>query len=219
MEIKNKIISFLGDSLTEGHGVADLNNRYDNVLLCKGELKEVCNYGIGGTRLAYQKQASESPRHDLCFCGRAGGINPESDIIVVMGGTNDYGHGQAPFGTMTDCMPDTYCGAVEYLMNYLRDAFPNALKVFMTPPRRDGDLFADSNHVKLDDAKPLKEYVDVIKCKAQEHNFPVLDLYEVLGINPNNEQDKFKYAPDGLHLNDEGHKILADCLLDFLKKL
>ena len=71
MELKGKIIDFLGDSITEGVGVCDQNNRYDNVVHRRLELAAHYNYGIGGTRLAHQSAPSETPRYDLCFCGRA----------------------------------------------------------------------------------------------------------------------------------------------------
>lgn len=99
MELKGKIIDFLGDSITEGVGVRDIeNNRYDNILKRKYGLKAVYNYGIGGTRYAHQSKPSLKPRHDLCFCGRAFNLNPDADIIVVYGGVNDYIHGDAPIG-------------------------------------------------------------------------------------------------------------------------
>ena len=53
MELNGKIINFLGDSITEGTGVSDLENRYDNRLKRMCNLKEVHNYGIGGPRLAH----------------------------------------------------------------------------------------------------------------------------------------------------------------------
>ena len=60
MELKGKIIDFLGDSITEGYGVSDKeNNRYDNILKRECELKATYNYGIGGTRLAHQTKPSE----------------------------------------------------------------------------------------------------------------------------------------------------------------
>ena len=59
MELKGKIINFLGDSITEGAGVSNISgNRYDNRLKIMYELKEVYNYGIGGSRLAHQSVAS-----------------------------------------------------------------------------------------------------------------------------------------------------------------
>ena len=66
MELKGKTINFLGDSITEGAGVSDIqNNRYDNRLKAMLELKKLNNYGIGGTRIAHQSVPSEEPRYDL----------------------------------------------------------------------------------------------------------------------------------------------------------
>ncbi len=220
MILKDKIVSFLGDSITEGHGVADIdNNRYDNILKRRLGIKEVFNYGIGGTRLAHQSIPSEKPRYDLCFCGRAYLINPNSDIIIVFGGTNDYGHGDAPFGMMEDNTPITFCGAVEFLMTFLKSEYPKAQIIFMTPIKREGDELPSNREIKKADAKPLKAYVEVIKEKAKNHNIPVLDLYNEFKVNPNNEDDKIKYVPDGLHPNDEGQKLLADCIMKCLEKI
>ena len=56
MEIKGKIIDFLGDSITEGVGVADIENcRYDNVLRREYGLAATYNYGIGGPRIASER--------------------------------------------------------------------------------------------------------------------------------------------------------------------
>ena len=114
MDLKGKKIAFLGDSITEGVGVENQNLRYDRRMAEKYGIEAV-NFGISGTRLAHQRKASDKPRFDLCFCGRAYDLPKDSDIIVVFGGTNDYGHGDAPFGTDTDTTPDTYCGAVHFI--------------------------------------------------------------------------------------------------------
>ncbi len=220
MNLEGKVIDFLGDSITEGSGVSDVaNNRYDNVIKKRCNLSAVYNYGIGGTRIAHQKTASEKPRHDLCFCGRAYDLNPEADIIVVFGGTNDYGHGDAPFGTMSDKTPDTFCGAVDFLMNLLKEAYPKKQLVFMTPARREGDEAVSKNSCKLPDAKPLKSYVDVILSKGEKFGIPVLNLYDDLKINPNIALEKEKYTTDGLHFNDAGQNIIAELVIEFLKKL
>ena len=220
MELKGKRIAFLGDSITEGSGVADLSNRYDNRLKETCGLAAVYNYGIGGTRLAHQSKPSEKPRHDLCFCGRAYNIDPDADAIVVFGGTNDYGHGDAPFGTLSDSTPATYCGAVRFLMKLLRELFPDKPVLFLAPCRRNGDEGVYTLHqANNPHARPLLAYVDVIKTVAKEYDIPVLDLYRTLPINPNTEEDRRFYAPDGLHLNDAGHGLLASLVKEALEQM
>ena len=222
MILEGKIIDFLGDSITEGVGVDDCaNNRYDNIIMKKCKLKAVYNYGIGGTRIAHQSKPSEKPRYDLCFCGRAYDLNPQADIIVVYGGVNDYIHGDAPFGKIGDTTPSTFCGGVEFLMRLLKDLYPNAKKVFMTPAHMHYDTLNDekpsNREIKRSDAKPLSDYVRVIRETGKSHGIPVLDLYEKFPINPNIAEYKEKYTADGLHFNDAGHQILADTLIEFLQ--
>ena len=224
MELRGKVIDFFGDSITEGVGVENIPEcRYDNRLKRMLGLKETYNYGIGGTRLAHQRFPSEKPRYDLCFCGRAYDLEPSADIIVVYGGVNDYIHGDARFGDMSDKTPETFCGAVDFLMRFLKDTYENADIVFMTPARMQYGDFNDEKPsprpMKAADAKPLKEYCRVIIEKGKQYGIPVLDLYSTLGIDPNIPEEREKYTADGLHFNNAGHAVLADRLAAFLKQL
>ena len=83
MDLKGKTINFLGDSITEGCGVTDIEaNRYDNVIKRKCQLKKVNNYGIGGTRIAYQRHPSQKARYDQDFCARSYDMDKSADIII-----------------------------------------------------------------------------------------------------------------------------------------
>ena len=220
MKLEGLKVNFLGDSITEGHSVADISqNRYDNVLKKLAGLQEVRNYGIGGTRIAHQFRPSAEARWDLNFCGRAERMDLDADIVVVFGGTNDYGHGDAPFGKPGDCDRGTYCGAVRWLMNYLCGAYPGKTIVFMTPARRLGDLEPSTSPSRYYPSLPLKAYVDVIKDTAKDYPIRVLDLYADLGINPNLQEDREQYTAEGLHFNDAGHHVIAQRLYEFLLAL
>ena len=222
MELKGKIIDFLGDSLTEGKGLDDDGNRYDRYIWKMCGLKKANNYGIGGTRIAYQHKPSEKARHDLDFCGRCWDMDPEADIIVVFGGTNDYGHGDAPIGEAGDTGRETFCGALDYLFRTIRELYPSAFLVMVTP----GHRFDDDTEPPVDklvhkgiEGKQLYEYVNAIVKVCGIHNVPVLNLYEKLGIDPKKPEDREKYTLDGLHYNDNGHVAVANCIMDFLRSL
>ena len=224
MELKGKIINFLGDSITEGVGVLDReNNRYDNILKRQYNLKEVYNYGIGGTRYAHQRIPSEKPRHDLCFCGRVYDLNPEADIFVIYGGVNDYIHGDAPIGSWGDNTPATFYGAVRFLMNFLKTNFESKTIVFITSAHMcyqgNSDTKVSVRPNKREDALPLIGYINIVKQTAKEFDIPVLDMFENLGIDPNKQEDREKYTIDGLHFNDEGHYFIANALGKFLESL
>ncbi len=225
MEIRGKIINFLGDSITEGDGVVDkANNRYDNIILREYGLKAVHNYGVCGTKIAHQSVPSEIPRHDLCFCGRAYDMNRDADIIVVFGGVNDYLHGDAPIGCKEDRRPSTFWGGVNFLMRILKYIYRDRTIVFITPARcfEHGvvsSLRRSPDPNKRDDAMPLEGYVEIIKEAGELNGIPVLDLYNTFEIDPNRPEDSARYTKDGLHFNDEGHKILARHIANYLLSL
>ena len=224
MELKGKVINFLGDSITEGVGVTDIENcRYDNRIHKQYGLAAHYNYGVGGSRLAYQSVPSEKPAHDLYFLGRAYKMYKDADIVVVYGGVNDYIHGDAYFGTMEDTSVTTFCGAVWCLMNYLQTEYAGKTVVFMTPAhmhfKGTSDKEVSPRPMKKPDAKPLQAYVDVIKARGKEFGIPVLDLFEKLGVDPNNEAQRDAYTVDGLHFNDDGQAFLAKALGEFLSEL
>ena len=139
MELTGKKINFLGDSITEGCCATSPEKGYVDVMKRKYRLTEARNYGIGGTRIARQRIPSGEPKFDQDFCGRFSEMNPDADIIVVFGGTNDHGHGDAPMGTETDRTPDTFIGACHFLFSRLPNQFPGAIIVVLTPLHRMGE--------------------------------------------------------------------------------
>lgn len=220
MELKNKKISFLGDSITEGCGVADIANcRYDN-RIAREYSAQVYNFGVGGSRLAHQSVPSEKPRHDLCFCGRAYDLPADSDIIAVFGGVNDYLHGDAEIGSPDDKTPATFCGAVNFLIDFLSRTYTEAKIVFFTPAHcfydGHGDSIPSARAIKKPDAMPLSGYSEIIKKAAGKRGIPVCDLAEKVCIDPSDEKVRAAYIPDGLHFNDAGHAFLARAIADFL---
>jgi lysophospholipase L1-like esterase len=218
MNLQGLKINFLGDSITEGHGTSSPDKIYW-ALLGKETGATVRGYGIGGTRFAHQKNPSVWPRHDLDFIMRAETMDDDADVVVVFGGTNDYGHGDAPIGSFTDRKPITFYGACHYIMEGLIKKYPEAKIVVMTPLHRcnEDNLRGDGN--KAYDVAPLKIYVDIIKEVAAYYSLPVLDLWAVSGIQPKVDIIKTKYCPDGLHPNDAGHEKMAEVIGNYLAAL
>ena len=211
MEIKSKKINFLGDSITEGVGVSAPENKYVEVFAREyGAI--VRNYGISGTRIAKQTNTyANNPGYDYDFCLRANEMDPDADIVVVFGGTNDFGHGDAPFGTMGDRTPDTFFGACHTLMRTLIERYPTTEIVFMTPLHRTDE--------EREGREPLSAFVRAIKEVAEFYSLPVLDLYATAGIQPQIEAHREFYMPDGLHPNDLGARKVAERLGAFLLAL
>ena len=212
MQLKGIKANFLGDSITEGVGVPSVELTYWNQLKEKFELSVARGYGISGTRFARQKTPSANPRFDLDFCSRVDSMDPDADLVVVFGGTNDFGHGDAHIGSFEDRTPDTFYGACHTLMTQLINRFPHATIVFMTPLHRAEERKPNNPHT-------LKDYVNIIREVAEFYGIPVMDLYANSGIQPQVQIMKETYCPDGLHPNAAGAERIADRLGQFLLAL
>lgn len=213
MELTGKTVLFLGDSITAGHGASDEAHNYVSLLGKDLALKAAVNCGIGGTRIARQIHPSENPDVDLDFVSRAPALSEHADVVAVFGGTNDYGHGDAPFGTFADRTPDTFYGACHALALALLEKYPGRPVVFFTPLHRTGEDIPNSQ------GKVLADYVRAIREVAAYYALPVLDLFAESGIQPNVPIVRERLAPDGLHPNDAGYRVLADRIGAFLRRL
>ena len=216
MELKGTKINFLGDSITEGAGTSSPDRMF--TMLIEREYGAICqNYGIGGTRIARQKTPTEE-KWDRDFISRVPEMDNDADIVVVFGGTNDFGHGDAPLGTMSDRTPYTFYGALHCLYTALIEKYPGVPIVVLTP------LHRITEDIPTGDNKPapvgtLKEYVNIIREVAEYYSLPVLDLFKESGLQPKIPVIQQKYVPDGLHPNDAGNEILAHKIARFLEML
>ena len=219
MDLKGKKVVFLGDSITAGSSATKAENVFHQVMKKDLGLKEALNYGISGTRIARQSVKSETSQFDLDFNVRAEELPADADFVFVFGGTNDYGHGDAPFGKEGDDTPDTFCGACHYLFRELKVNFPQAEIVVATPMHRCREDDPYGSGRKTEPCPPLREYAAAIRQTAQEYGLHVLDLFGERFLDPNDPEIQQKYVPDGLHPNDEGHVLLAERITRFLEEL
>ena len=207
MILQSSTVNVLGDSITEGSGASCTENRFTSVMERLFSMK-VNNYGMGGSRIARQRIITDS-RADRDFCMRAPEMDRSADAVVVFGGTNDYGHGTAPLGVMTDRTPDTFYGACHHLMTTLLDLYTGKPILICTPLRRTDEENPLGDGSKPFSVAPLRQYRDILMEVAFYYALPVLDLYSVSGIQPALPLIQARLIPDGLHPNDAGHAILA----------
>ena len=209
MELKGKKINFLGDSITEGVGASEHARCYlEQFAAATGAICR--NYGISGTRIAKRRIPYDIPEFDRYYASRVPEMDPDADIVVVFGGTNDYGHGDAPLGEMQDRTVWTYYGALHVLFTSLIEKYPAAQIVVLIPLHRDDEEKRTPT---------LKPFVDATRQVAEFYSLPVLDLWANYGIQPRIPVMKEMYVPDGLHPNDAGHAILANKLRAFLEHM
>ena len=218
MELKNKRIGFLGDSITEGHGVEAPKNIFWN-RIAQQTGAQCFGYGIGGTRIAPQHSTQDEPEWNRYFASRVDEMEEDLDVIVVFGGTNDFGHGDAPLGTSADRDDSTFYGAYHVLLQKLQCRYPTADIVVMTPLHRLGEEDCTFNGYGVRRCTNLEGYVDAIRNVASVYGIPVLDLFRTAGMQPSVPVLRELYMPDGLHPNDTGHARIAQRLIGFLNML
>lgn len=217
LELRQCKINFLGDSITAGAGTSAPDKTFCGVI--ERKYGAVCrNYGIGGTRIARQQHKTDICYDSEDFCSRFCKMEQDADVVVVFGGTNDFGHGDAPLGTMSDRTPYTFYGALHCLYTALTEKYPGVPIVVLTP------LHRITEDIPTGDNKPapvgtLKEYVNIIREVAEYYSLPVLDLFKESGLQPKISVIQQKYIPDGLHPNDDGNAILAHKIARFLEML
>lgn len=218
MELKGIKMACLGDSITEGAGVSNRENMFFNRLQRECGIRALYIDGIGGTRIARQQKPSENQITDLYFASRVDAIDEDCDLVVVFGGTNDFGHGDAPMGTPEDRTVDTFWGACHVLCEKLINRFPKSQIVFMSPLHRENEDSPRGDN-KPEPVGILSDYVEALHTVTRRFSIPFLDLFQVSGITPKVPVYKTLYMPDGLHPNDAGHERIAQRLKGFLESL
>ena len=219
-EIKDLTISkvmkilFLGDSITAGAG---LNTKEEMFTTLVGKLTnaQIVNYGVGGTRIARNSAPSEDPSYDNDFLRRAEDMDKTADFVFVFGGTNDYGHGDAPIGNENDDSPYTFHGGLNNVIKRLCEIYGKDKIVFMLPTRRfdEEDLFGEGHRTKP--TLNLKGYVDIIRAKCEKLGIDYIDLYND-GIPKPETNTGDEFSVDGLHPNDKGHLLIAERIKKYL---
>ena len=208
MKLEGKVFNFLGDSITESWGASAPSKAFHQLIMNEQNMEHAYNYGVGGSRIARQTVPNKvNTKEDLTFEIRAEVMDRNADAVVVFGGTNDYGHGDAPMGEIDSEDIYTFCGAVNSLITKLKKDFPNADIIFMTPIHRVGE---DEPHAP--ESKTLADYAEAIKVICQKRDIKLIDLFGMNPIDPSDEN----LVPDGLHPNDAGHRILADVVTEAL---
>lgn len=203
MELTNKRIVFLGDSITEGVGTSSENKTYHQIIKEKYGLNLACNCGVGGTTIAKRRIPTyESTKCDFYFAFRAQLMPKDADMVVVFGGTNDYGHDNG--GELGDALSNdiyTFNGALNNLIKQLKKDYQLSKIVFLTPLHRVNENICVNNTGNI-----LKDYSNAIIEATKRHNVYLIDLFNELELDPYDQN----LVPDGLHPNDNGHVIMAD---------
>lgn len=198
---ENKVISAIGDSITDGFGSSD-GNGYLMKLSDILNLKRINNYGVASTAIGGTDDTAFVNRFLNESLSTYQEIDSETDLIFIFGGHNDF----ETQGNLGDTTNETLYGSLYLLYNGLKEKYPSATIVFATPLQRAEE---GGNNFMRGVARIIKDYCDT-------NNIPVIDLYNESGITIENSST---YLMDGVHPNDEGYTLVANAIANFLLNL
>ena len=211
---KGKKVAFLGDSITQN---GEYVNSYAELTGCSA-----LNYGISATHLAARNSSDTN-----AFEKRYSKMPTEKnvDMVIVFGGTNDFGHtSTCEFGAFSDGPRTgkyTYYAGLHRLFKGLQTRYPNKPVVIMLPVHHGTEIDVPEYIIGTDKSitegtnpttgKTFREYVDAIREVAAYYSFIVLDAYSYSNLSPMTEigSGSSGFFKDGLHLNEAGGLRLA----------
>lgn len=196
-------IACLGDSITAAANLESMENyqQYSYPCVLKNILgaARVDNLGIGGSSIGrYWENA---------FVDRYQEIPKDTDLIIVMGGTNDgFCAAQKDFGSMEERSERTFIGDLDELIAGLKKDYPDAQIVLVTPLP---NVLHDMLRKERDYLLPQYTFANAMKELAGEYDLPVIDLYNSNILDSHDAAVIYNYMPDGVHCNPAGYEILA----------
>src|SRR5665213_635878 len=203
LPVKKIKLIFFGDSITQmgvqANGYVTLTNGLLNS--GGGGDYEVSGAGIGGNKV-----------YDLYLRMDDDVISKSPDIVVIWIGVNDVWHKRMGTGTDADKFEKFYLAIIKKL----KEAHA---KVIICTPSTIGEKNDYSNEQDGD----LNKYSNIIRKIAADEQVGLIDLrkefheYEV-DHNPGN-QEKGILTLDGVHLNDQGNRFVANLMADAVKKI
>ena len=197
-------IACLGDSITQAANLDSLEDyqslAWPNVMKEALGAEEAVNLGIGGSSIG---RYWSDP-----FVERYRQIPEDVDLILVMGGTNDeFCASFVEFGNTKERAPRTFWGDLDELMEGLKENYPQAEVIFLTPlPNSLHDYLKAQRKYLM----PQEEFPETILTLAKEHGFEVFDLYNSNILDGHDKDNVLHLMPDGVHPNAEGYRILGE---------
>nr|DAY89421.1 MAG TPA: GDSL like Lipase Acylhydrolase [Caudoviricetes sp.] len=209
-----KILCTYGDSITAQQTWQDYVQR-------ELGFSKYYNHGVGGRRLMAMAT-------DKCLAE----ITEDFDVILVMGGTNDWAQDRT-IGTENDINTEdqtftgTFYGGLNALMKKLTTKYPTKRIVFMTqtPAKNsNGENFflkkGSADGLKNSNGNTTRDFAKATIKACGNNHVPCIDLNSLVGWNENNissfvlnENDMF------FHPTSIGGKRMAECISGFLKSI
>lgn len=193
-------LAIIGDSIsTAQYGGITTEQIWHNVLKAKYGLTTFVN-AISGSAIALNGSGVTS----FCEDSRWQSLNSvfTPDVILIFGGTNDFGARQVPLGTPDSTDRNTFYGALNYMLAGMCDRYKTSRIYWMLPLHQAGYGFPEKNNTT---GLYMQQYIDIIREKCAQFGITIIDTYGSSGLTYYNMTAGGIYSPDGLHPNASGH--------------
>ena len=175
----------------------------------------VVTYGVGGAGFSHEQGYTLQKQVD-----EAGVF----DIYVLWASTNDFNNNRevgswqdyTVFDGYDEAKLSTQCGGINYCIKTLLEKNPRAEIYFFTSLRFFG-RDAGNNPFSTEPnrtGKSFADYVDAQKACCAYYGIPVLDQFNLQGINRFNAS--VYYLGDLLHMNEDGYRKIGPVQAAFL---
>ena len=143
-----------------------------------------------------------------------------ADYYTIEHGINDWGQGVDP-GTFDDYLNDTrngtFAATYRQLIDKIYSVNPDARIVLCTPRKGYGYKgFLPAHWYDLCKGHHLEDYADIVRQVARHEGIPLADFFDECGGQHNLHRLSIDVA---LHPNDPGYQLMANVLVEALKKI
>lgn len=150
----------------------------------------------------------------MCDDSRIDAIPLDTNVITIMGGTNDWHYGM-PIGTSADTGKATFWGAYKYIIERIINRIPNCRIILMCPPF---GFYKNGQNQLNTIGLTTADYGNAVKEIGKYYSLPVLDVRGDMGVNKFNALTYLQDETTTVHMTTNGNKRLAGLVKGTLDK-
>lgn len=207
--LNGKKVVFYGDSITA-------QNKFPVIVKEYYGMKAV-NMGVGGSTIFYRSNS------DMSSDTRINNIPSDADIVMIMGGTNDWGKIQIEDELIYSNGFDRtkFKGAIAYIVQHIQAQCPNAKIIWCTTIGGQNETRATSS--------PTIQYLpqkDMFGQSGYTFRNAEIEVCNILGIEVCdtwscgiNGNNAYIMIGDTVHPTDAGAKLIANYIIGYLKSV
>lgn len=207
--LNGKKVVFYGDSITAQNKFPVIVKEYYGI--------NAVNMGVGGSTIFYRSNS------DMSSDTRINNIPSDADIVMIMGGTNDWGKTQIEDElTYSNGFDRTkFKGAIAYIVQHIQAQCPNAKIIWCT-------TIGGQNETRVT-SSPTIQYLpqkDSFGQSGYTFRSAEIEVCNILGIEVCdtwscgiNGNNAYTMIGDTVHPTDAGAKLIANYIIGHLKSV